>query len=349
MVNINSLKSKKLPIGVFAGLPKGPKPARIFITIQYEESFEFLRSYRGFKFSPQQDTRTIMFEIPVTPPTVEQDTGNSKDTENVARVGEVVLPKFKKAIQFRWESFFPYNTSAPYLNTTVRNLSWDSLNQYKEQAVNAYNSAVEAFTGTNRLVPTPDVYVKIFNRLAKSESPLLLSMTYYDGGHLPATAVTLDSFKTNPDSTGDFIYSISFVEYTDVKPKLLNNRGEEVIDDNIKVEDKILFKSIRSVGDFFKFCKQNYGKVSKSLIWAFATYNGVRNLVFDGILKAWKIKGTLKDLAGRFGILNNIIGVSKITRKDTAAVSQALKKLSFTKASKQMAELLAQNSRNIQS
>ena len=39
-------------------------------------------------------------------------------------------------------------------------------------------------------------------------------------------------------------------------------------------------------------------------------------------------------------------GVSKITSKDTAAVSNSLKKLSFTKASKQMADLLKQNMTN---
>ena len=84
----------------------------------------------------------------------------------------------------------------------------------------------------------------------------------------------------------------------------------------------------------------------KALVWAFATYNGVRGLVFDGILKAWKIMGSLQDLSGRFGILNNMFGLSKITSKDTKAVSNSLKKLSFTKASKQMADLLKQNMTN---
>ena len=101
MAIIDSLKSKKLPIGVFAGVKKGPSPARIFITLNYAEEFDYLRSYKGFTVKSfnvgTKPVGTIAFEIPVMPPTIDIDTGNQKDTETVARIGEVVLPKYKKA------------------------------------------------------------------------------------------------------------------------------------------------------------------------------------------------------------------------------------------------------------
>lgn len=347
MAIIDSLKSKKLPIGVFAGVKKGPSPARIFITLNYAEEFDYLRSYKGFTVKSfnvgTKPVGTIAFEIPVMPPTIDIDTGNQKDTETVARIGEVVLPKYKKARQVRWSSFFPYDTGAPYLSTSVRNLTWGTLANIGSAAKNLVGSVIGALTGVSQQEATPAVYISIFEALAKSEEPFTMSMTFYDGGNMGAKKYTLDSFKTNPESNGDYQYSISIVEWTDIRPKLLNNNGDEVKVSDINVQDKIKFKSIRNIQDFWKFAKQCYPTVSKSLVWAFATYNGIRNLVFEGILIGWKIKGSLQDLGGRFGILNNMFGLAKITSKDTRAVSNSLKKLSFSKASNQLADLIKQN------
>lgn len=340
-----NLKSKKLPIGVFAGVKKAPSPARIFITLNYNEKLSFCGSYRGFTVDrgDNKPVGTIKFEIPVTPPTVELDFGNSKDAENVTRIGEVVLPKYKKANQIRWSSFFPFDTSAPFLNTTARNLSFESLGALKDTAKDLWDNTVSEWTNVSLKEPTPDVYIKIFKYLSSSEEPFTVSMTFYEGGNLPACKYTLDSFKSNPESNGDYTYSISLVEWTDIKPKQLNKDGSIVPESGIKVQDSIKFKQISNLSDFWKFCKQAYPVVSKKLLWAFATYNGVRNMIFDVVIKGWKIKGSLQDLGGRFGILNNMLGVSKITSKDTAAVSNSLKQLSFTKASQQMADLLKQN------
>lgn len=332
MAILDSLKSKKLPIGVFAGVQAAPKPARIFITLKYSDKFLWLKSFPTFKFT----SSTIMFEIPVMPPTVEFDTGNSTDSENVTRVGEIVLPKYQKAVQIRWESFFPYDTSAPYLNTTVRNLSWSSVKQIGSSITDMLNSFSQQSA-------SPNTYNKIFSLLSKSKEPFTISMTFYDGGHLPATEVSLETLKYKPENNGDYSYNISLIEYQDIKPKKLNKDGSEVQSTDKKVEDAKKSKILQTVSDCWDFCKKWYPVVSKKLIWAFATYNGIRNLVFDGVLKVWKIKGSLQDLGGRFGILNNLIGASKITSKDTQAVSQALKKLSYTKASQQLAELLKQN------
>lgn len=344
----NLLKSKKLPIGVFAGLKKAPGPARIFVTLQYSEKFEWLRGVRGFKFRPLMEPRIIQFEIPVTPPTIEIDFGNQKDTENVARVGEVVLPKYAKAWQIRWESFFPYDNSAPYLNTSVKGLtSLESLKQVGRGLASIGRNVASAVTGglvnLSQTEPTPAFYLNVFNTLSKLEEPFTVSMTFYDGGSLPSAPYTLDSFKCEPENNGDYKYSLSIVQWTDIKPKLLNPDGTEVVEPSEKVKDSSKNKVIKGVSDFFNFCKRCYPTVSKNLIWAFAQYNGVRNLIFDGTLKLWKIKGSLQDLGGRFGIVSNIIGVAKITSKDTQAVSQALKNLSYTKASKQMADFLKQN------
>lgn len=340
MANFDFLKSKKLPLGVFAGITKAPSPARIFITLVYNKDFEFLRGMQGFEFKPEDDTKTIVFEIPVMPPTVKIDFGNSKDTENVTRVGEVVLSKYQKAKQFRWESFFPYDLRAPYLSTSVRNLSWGTLENYKEDVKNYVKDSWNKIKKTNA---TPEIYIKIFEILTQTEEPFIISMTFYDGGNLPATKVTLDTFGAEPENNGDYSYEISLVKWTKIGPKLLDTKGAVVDEGTVKVQDSIKFKQIKNIKDFWKWTKQCYGVVSKSLIWAFATYNGARNLIFDGILKAWKIKGSLQDLGGRFGILSNMFGLSKITSKDTQAISKSLKQLSFTKASKQMAEFLNQN------
>lgn len=338
MAIIDSLKSKKLPIGVFAGLTAGPKPARIFITMDYDENLQYLSAINGFKVKIYEaganPKGSIQFEIPVTPPTVEIDFGNSKDTENVARTGEVALPKYSKAEQIRWESFFPYDTSAPYLNSSVRTAFGNVKNSISSLKNDILNIAKQE--------ATPKIYIDIFKQLSKSEKPVTISMTFYDGGNLPANDYTIETFKTSPESNGDYNYNISFIEYTDIKPKLLNNNGEEISTDNIKVPDKVLFKSIKTASEFFTFAKQCYGTVSKKLVWAFANYNGIRNLVFNTVLVGWRIKGIFKDMGGRFGILNNIIGVSKITSKDTQAITESLKKISYSKANQAMAELFEQ-------
>lgn len=345
--NFNFLKSKKLPIGVFAGIKRAPAPARIFIDLKYSEKWAFLLYVKGVKTTPKDadasNCRLLTFEIPVTPPTIQIDFGNSKDTENVTRIGEVVLPKYKKAMQFRWESFFPYDLSAKYLNTTVRNLSFESLKKYKEQAQEMYSDVQDALKGIERVTPTPALYINIFNILSQTEEPFTISMKFYDGGNLDCFDVTLDSFNTEPENNGDYKYNISLVEWTDISPKLLDGDGNVVRRGEENVDDGTATAQITGLAKFWKFVKQCYGVASKALVFAFATYNGIRNLAFDGILKAWKIKGALQGLAGRFGILSNMFGLPKITSKDTKFVSDSLKKLSFTKASKQMAEFLNQN------
>ncbi len=352
MAILDSLKSKKLPIGVFAGLKKAPGPAHIFVTLNYSEQLSFCNGYRGFTVKAYMEnnkpTGTIAFEIPVTPPTIQLDFGNSKDSENVARIGEVVLPKYKKATQIRWSSFFPYDTSAPYLNTTTRNLSWSGLQNMGNRITNLYDNTVKDIKGLTEKEPTPDMYIKLFKILSSSEQPFTVSMTFYDGGNMPAKKYTLDTFRSNPESNGDYTYDLSLIEWTDIKPKKLNSKGSAINDDgkSSNPENKTKSKIIKTISDCYNFCKKYYPVVSKKLIWAFSTYNGVRNLIFDTTIKVWKIKGSLQDLGGRFGIVNNILGVSKITSKDTAAVSNSLKKLSFTKASKQMADLLKQNMTN---
>ena len=243
----------------------------------------------------------------------------------------------------RWTSFFPYDYNAPYINTNVRNFSWSGIERLAQDTYNTVTNAVNSLTGVLQTSAPPQVFNQLFEILAKSEEPFTVSMTYYNGGHLPAKKYTLDTFKSNPESNGDYTYSISVVEWTDIKPKLLNNDGSEIKESDIKVADKFKNKIINSIYNCYTFCKQNYPVVSKKLVWAFATYNGIRNLVFQDILMGWKIKGSLQDLAGRFGILNNILGKSKITRQDTAAVSNSLKQLSFSKASRQLADLLEQN------
>lgn len=345
---LNSLKSKRLPIGIFTNFKEGPKPAKIYFTLDYSEELNsLLGPYKNFVIKSNvvnnKPTGTISFEIPVTPPTVEIDFGNTKDSQNVTRVGEVVLPKYKKAQQLRWTSFFPYDYNASYINTSIRNFSWEGIEKLARDTYNTATNAINSLKSVLKTSAPPKVFNDLFEILAKSEKPFLVSMTYYDGGHLSAKKYTLDSFRAHPESNGDYTYSLSIIEWTDIKPKLLSTDGSEVPKTDIKVPDKFENAIIQNVYDCYTFCKKRYPVISKKLVWAFSTYNGIRNLVFQDILMGWKIIGSLQDLASRYGMSTNILGKSKITTADVPTISNSLKQLSFSKASRQLADLLTQN------
>lgn len=333
----------KLPPIASLGMKQGPSPARIFITLKYIPELNWLGKISGFRFTPtlsnNTETTRIDFEIPVMPATFKLDFGNSKDTKNVVQVGEVVLPKYGKSWQFRWDSFFPYDPDANYVNPTLRGMSWQSLQSYGRQMGRTYQD-LKNLTSTK---PTPAVYINLFNLLSDSKIPFEIAISFYDGGHIDSIPVTVDTFSAEPENNGDYKYSISLVEWKDVSPKTVDSQGNITnLIDNQGI-DGTLRRNITGLEQFFLMCKECYSVVSKYLIFAVATYNGLANLVFDGSLMYWKFKSSFKSLATNFRIFDNIFGLPKITSKDTSYVNQSLKALSFTKASKQMADFLLNN------
>lgn len=338
------------------GIKNGPKPARISIEIPYdEEKWGFLRGLHGFRAVPdspsvwvkilstlvmgswkpfaeniESDIQFIHFEIPVTPPTVSIDFGNSKDTENVTRLGEVVLPKYKKATQYRWESFFPYDMSAPYLKTKTGIMGTFS------QISNAVTQIGDNFSqllGNESRVPTPEVYNRIFKILSNMEIPFSIAMSFYEGGDIESTWVTLDSFQSEPESNGDYKYSISLVEWVDITPAEVDKTGKPVTAPKLPLPKT----NINKFGQFLN----KWTQFSNLLTSVIKLYAGLKTLFsFNAPLFMMNLRDTTTCATKKIGVPANMFGKSKITVNDAKFVSESLKKLSFTKSSQHLYDLI---------
>jgi hypothetical protein len=346
----------------------GVSPAKIYLEIPYDSSISYVLRYNGFSMMPTGSQlvnkalvwasskfgvvnlgsflvpqTTIKFQIPVTPPTVEMDFGNEKDSEKVARTGEVVLPKYKKSAHFKWDSIFPYDLDAPYL--TIKRISNSTFNTL----TTGISNIAQSISNLTKSEATPEVYNAVFKYLSDTEQPCRLSMSFYSGGNLPATYVTLESFNTHPDNNGDYSYTVSFIEWNDTTPSQLDSKGASTKMDTIStIEQRVnvqglSFKNLGTMGKVFSFmvfCKKAYGCVSKKLIWALAKYNNIRHLINFGNASILNIKSSFKSLSNRLSLNDNLLGKSKITSDDTKLVCKTLKELSQTEGSKRMAEFL---------
>jgi len=362
-------KLKNGIINPFTFATNGPGVAKIYIELTYDEKWKYLLGYKGFKqegellgkllisginklmgnlgvnysISNPPDQAPIRFQMPVTPPTLQTDTGSGSDTNTVAQIGEVVLPKYAKAKQFRFESFFPYDSSAAYLNTTVRE---SNLRGLATTAANLVSNVAEI----TKAVASPQMYIDIFNELNKTKTPFKISMNFYQGGNLPWTQVTVNTFQYEPENNGDYKYQLSLMEWVDIAPTKLNTDGTPAFKSTVSLKDVIIsFKNsanttlgyASTISQWWNICKSAYSIVSKNLIFWVAKYNGIKNLSY--IRKGdftWKFKNEFSSYATRYSIQDNLIGKSKITSSDTAYVSESLKALSYTTASQQMAEYL---------
>lgn len=344
---------KKLPLGTFFVLKAGPKPARVVITLLAKyldkagQNPEAYNGLAGFKIvGSTKQNQTMILELPVTPPTVKIAFGSQTDSSNIVQTGEVVLPKYKKAEQLRWESFFPYDSDANYLNTNVRSTFGDLVGGVSK-IVDTIKSLKQKSNIPSTIINSKDIkpsrFVELFKILNTYHIPFLVSLIYYEGGHLKPTPYTIDTFDAYPETNGDYQYSISLVEYTEISPKILDAKGQVMKVDNTEVTDHDLKVNINTLSKLIDFCKKAYGSVSKALIFALTTYNNVKGVVFSLNMSVLKIKGLLRGLVGRCGILDNVLGKSKITRNDTKAVCASLKSLSQTKASAEMADFLYKN------
>lgn len=362
MAVVSSLK--KGIINPLTFLRRGPGPAKIYIEIEYDDKWKYLLGYKGFKqqgsllgglitaafsiytgfkINPPQNQVPIRFQIPVMPPTIQIDTGSGNESTNVAQIGEVVMPKYMKAKQFRFESFFPYDDTAPYINTTVRQ---SGLKGLASTAV----GLIRDLTEITKATANPEVYINIFEELSKSQIPLKISMNFYQGGNIYWTPVTVNTFQYEPENNGDYKYSLSLVEWKDISPTKLNNDGTPAFKSTNTLKD-IICSAKSKVGQtigyaseitkWWNICKGAYSIVSKNLIFWVAKYNGIKNLTY--INKGdftWKFKSSFQSYATRYSIQPNMLGKPSISSSDTPQISESLKKLSFTKASKQMEDYL---------
>lgn len=361
MAVISSLK--KGLINPFTFATRGPSPAKVYIEIDYKEEWKYLLGYKGFKqegellgklittglsklgfkVSNPPNQAPIRFQLPVSPPTIQVDTGNDKDSNNVVQIGEVVLPKYSKAKQFRFESFFPYDASAPYINTSVKQSGLWGL---ASTAVDIASSVAEI----HKAVASPQIYNDLFDRLNNQSTPFKISMNFYQGGNIGWTNVTINTFQYEPENNGDYKYQLSLIEWKDIAPTKLNADGTPAFKSTVTLADIIM--SVKSsanttlgyantISHWWNICKGAYSIVSKNLIFWVAKYNGVKDLFY--IRKGdftWKFKNEFQSYAGRYTPLPNILNKPSITPSDTSKLNEDLKKLSFTKASKQMEEYL---------
>lgn len=361
MAVISSLK--KGFINPYTFTTSGPGPAKVYIEIDYKEEWKYLLGYKGFKqegellgslitsglaklglnVSGPDNQAPIRFQLPVTPPTIQIDRGNDNDSSNVVQVGEVVLPKYSKAQQFRFDSFFPYDASAPYINTAVKQSGLAGL---ASSAVDISSSIAEL----HKAVASPQIYIDIFNKLSKNNIPFKISMNFYQGGNIGWTYVTVNTFQLEPENNGDYKYQLSLIEWTNIAPTKLNPDGTPAFKSTVTLGDiKTSVKSpfnmslgyANTISHWWNLCKGAYSIVSKNLIFWVAKYNGLKDLFY--IRKGdftWKFKNEFQSYANRYSLLPNIIDKSSISTSDTSRLNEELKKLSFTKASKQMEEYL---------
>ena len=339
------------------GIMKGPKPAKIIIEIPYDEQkFGFLKGMRGFKQIPNtpsvwiktltaiitgswkpfsenvtSDTVYLHFEIPVTPPTVSIDFGNEKDTESVTRTGEVVLPKYRKATQFRWESFFPYDMTAPYLKTSTGIAgTLSQIGNTVSQLTDNFNQLVR---NQQSSIPTPEVYIRLFSLLSTLEEPFSVAMSFYSGGDIESTWVTLDSFNAEPESNGDYKYTISLVEWKDITPSLVDKTGKP----QTSSKPPLPVTNINKFGQFLN----KWTQISNLLTSVFKMYAGLKTLFsFNFQIFMMNLRDTLTCPTKKIGVPANIFGKSKITSQDTKLVNDTLKKLSFSKASNHIYDII---------
>lgn len=357
-------KLKKGIINPFTLVSRGPSPAKIYIEIEYDDKWKYLLGYKGFKqqgsllgglitayfnfgtglkLKPPQNQAPIRFQLPVTPPTIQIDTGNGSESNNVAQIGEVVMPKYARAKQFRFETFFPYDSSASYINTTVRQSNLFGL------ASTVVNLASD-LTEITKAVTSPEIYIDIFNKLNAENTHFKISMNFYQGGNIYWTPVTVNTFQYEPENNGDYRYQLSLVEWTDISPTKLNADGTPAFKSTTSLKDIITsMKSnanqfigyASSITKWWNICKGAYSIVSKNLIFWVAKYNGIKNLTYirQGDF-TWKFKDYFQSYATRYAPLPNIVGKTSISTKDIGEISKSLKQLSFTKSSQQMAKYL---------
>lgn len=329
------------------------KPAKIFMSFDWDNSISAQLSKTTFQ-RIGNDKRRVMFQLPVTPETVKIDMGNEVETNTIVQTGEVVLPRYKKAVQVRFESLFPFDATAPYVSKQDTML--DKFKAFTKNGILGTQKSGNLQALRDKTEPAmPTDYFKVFEYLAKKKLPLAFTMTFYDGGHIETKQFTISAFDAEPENNGDYKYNIALAEWTDIKPRLLND-PTPTVDDSIKCHDSFVetakdselwWKEIDTsniqnvclskLADLYNIVYKSYGTVSKGILDAVLTYNGIKSGIFYTSTGFLKLKGTFSNFAGKVGIGSNMAGTSKISSVDTSSISTLIKQIDTAKFKSQLA------------
>ena len=337
---MDMLTAKAMPWGTLIGGPLSVKPASVYIS--FPDVPELRHLYKPpFERIGAEQNKQLTFKLPVTPETIKISMGSEVDTNPVVQTGEVVLPKYKKSIQLRFDSFFPYDTNAPYVTTkSIKDIfkanTKSSLRRELKQTWRDYLDTAEP--------ALPKDYIDLFKVVDKKRIPITIAVTFYEGGDIEPITMTVDTFDAEPESNGDYKYSMSLIEWTDIRPKLAGQvdserTGAQILSDRLVSPLQMARDDVK---DWWSFCKYWYGTASWKIIQALTTYNKVKNTAVNISLQAVKVKGNLINFPGKFGITSNLLGVTKITPSDTKAVSASIKSIDTSRSSKSTADLIAQ-------
>ena len=327
------------------------KPAKIFMSFDYDPKIAMQLTKTSFKLIGSR--KRVMFQLPVTPETVKIDMGSETETNQVVQTGEVALPRYKKAVQIRFESVFPFDPTAPYV--TKQDTMLDKFKAFTKEGIlgTQQSGSLQALRDkTNPAMPTD--YFKVFEHLAKTKTPFAFTMTFYDGGHLETKQFTIGAFDAEPENNGDYKYNIAIAEWTNMRPRLLNDPAPKE-SYAIQYHDQYVYQHkdselwwkqldtsqiqnacLAKVGDFYNLIYKSYGCVSKSMLDAVLAYNGIKSAVFYTGSAGLKLKGTFVNFAGKVGIGSNIAKASG-SSVDTSSISTLIKQIDTAKMKSQMA------------
>ena len=337
---MNTLTTKTRSLGSFVGGVDGVKPASVYISFPDVPELAHL-NMQPFERSGAEQNKRITFKLPVTPETIKLDNGSDTDKNSIVQTGEVTLPKYKKSVQMRFDSFFPYDYTAPYVNSkSIKDaFRTNTSSLLKSEVKQTWKDYIDS-----KAPAKPTHYIELFKVSAKMNVPITIAVTYYDGGDIDAMTMTVDAFSSEPESNGDYKYSLSLVEWTDVRPQIegvINNEptAAQVLADRLV---RAPLPTSPAAGDWWSFCKYWYGSCSAKLLKYVAMYNKIKTVSYFGVIQAIKLKGFFSSFSGKLGIASNMLGKTKITSNDSATVSASIKSIDTSASIKSMAAKIAE-------
>lgn len=175
-------------------------------------------------------------KIPVNPEEIEIKYPTDNKEYSILGVGQVVVPRKPSLKEASWESFFPGDTSGPYVN-----------------------SGADA----------PEGYVKAIESAMMSKQKVRLIISRH-GSYDTNMRCLISSFeaKDRGGEPGDIYYSISFQEYRDYSPKVVSivtvpaaggaPQAEAVMTQERAVEEPVLRVGAAIVANG-TYCNDSYG------------------------------------------------------------------------------------------
>lgn len=325
----NNAKPQNYKVGTLANAKMGPSPAQILVVCPWVNS-PVLRPLGQLAGNPQFG----YFYLPVTPEKVKYDFGSDTDKNEVIQTGEVVLPKYKNAVGIRFESFFPYDTKAPYVNPRTYNLI-DKYQAYKKRITDVADSirslkdeGISALL--NNQTTHPNSYRLLFEQLNNKKYPITVILDFT--GVSISYKVTISTFEWEHENNGDVSYSISLSQWTDISPRRVGDPKslEKPFTD---IESVISQDStVKSSGNIFNDIKKWYGTITQASISAFCLLNNIKSLAIDLKNEVFIIKHNINRFLGGLPVGSNILGSKKgFTSADTSKLTSLAKLTDMTK------------------